>query len=275
MSLKTSFSGHEKFDCKMSWLPLAYKNIEAINNNVETAIATTGLGSNKVKSLKQWLNKLTLLEDNEFSRNAETIFSNDPYLEKPESLWILHIFLTQNYEKATLYYLFFNTFFMPTFSKESLLERTQKWCEQNIKKMSPNTLLSDITVLINMYVKNNTKNEFSSGLFSDLNLLHRVDKEYVFNVKNPTQLSDAAFLYIFLYFIRNNEEMTISVKDLQFGETSLQYTLGLTEEKLLEKLERLNDLSYGQIVYREAAGIKQIYLNSRQGLDEALANVYK
>lgn len=275
MSLKTSFSGHEKFDCKMSWLPLAYKNIEAINNDVETAITTTGLGSNKVKSLKQWLNKLTLLEDNEFSKNAETIFSNDPYLEKVESLWILHTFLTQNYEKATLYYLFFNTFFMPTFSKESLLERTQKWCEQNIKKMSPNTLLSDITVLTNMYVKSNTKNEFSSGLFSDLNLLHRVDKEYVFNLRNSTQLSDTAFLYIFLYFIRNNEEMTISVKDLQFGETSLQYSLGLTEEKLLEKLERLADLSNGQIVYQEAAGIKQIYLNSRQDLDEALANVYK
>lgn len=275
MSLKTSFSGHEKFDCKMSWLPLAYKNIDAINNDVETAISTTGLGSNKVKSLKQWLNKLTLLEGNVFSRDTETIFFNDPYLEKPESLWILHTYITQNFEKATLYYLFFNTFFMSTFTKELLLERTQKWCEQNIKKMSPNTLLSDISVLISMYGKNSTKNEFSSGLFSDLNLLHRVDKEYVFNVKNPTQLSDTAFLYIFLYFIRNNDEKTISVKDLQFGETSLQYTLGLTEEKLLEKLERLNDLSNGQIVYQEAAGIKQIYLNSRQGLDEALANVYR
>ncbi len=275
MSLKTSFSGHEKFDCKMSWLPLAYKNIEAIHNDVETAIEITGLGSNKIKSLKQWMSKLTLLGDKGFSKNAEIIFSHDPYLEKPESLWILHTYLTQNYEKATLYYLFFNTFFMPTFTKESLLERTQKWCEQNIKKMSPNTLISDITVLINMYVKNSTKNEFSSGLFSDLNLLHRVDKEYVFNVKNPTQLSDTAFLYIFLYFIRNHEEITISVKDLQFGETSLQYTLGLTEEKLLEKLERLNDLTNGEIVYQEAAGIKQIYLNSRQELDEALSNVYQ
>lgn len=275
MSLKTSFSGHEKFDCKMSWLPLAYKNIEAIHNDVETAIATTGLGSNKIKSLKQWLNKLILSDDKGFSKNAEIIFSNDPYLEKPESLWILHTYITQNFEKATLYYLFFNTFFMTTFTKESLLEKTQKWCEQNIKKMSPNTLMSDITVLIGMYSKNSTKNEFSSGLFSDLNLLHRVDKEYVFNVKNPTPLSDAAFLYIFLYFIRDHDEMTISVRDLQFGKTSLQYTLGLTEEKFLEKLERLTELSNGQIVYQEAAGIKQIYLNSRQGLDEALANVYK
>ncbi len=275
MSLKTSFSGHEKFDCKMSWLPLAYKNIEAIHNDIETAIASTGLGSNKIKSLKQWISKLTLSDDKGFSKNAEIIFSNDPYLEKPESLWILHTYITQNFEKATLYYLFFNTFFMATFTKESLLEKTQKWCEQHIKKMSPNTLLSDITVLIGMYSKNSTKNEFSSGLFCDLNLLHRVEKEYVFNLKNPTPFSDEAFFYIFLYFIRDHEEITISVKDLQFGKTSLQYTLGLTEEKLLEKLERLTDLSSGKIIYQEAAGIKQIYINSRQDLDAALANVYR
>jgi len=275
MSSKTSFSGHEKFDCKMSWLPLAYKNIEAIHNDPETAIAITGLGSNKIKSLKQWMNKLTLLDDKGFSKNAETIFSNDPYLEKPESLWILHTYITQNYKKATLYYLFFNTFFMSTFTKDSLFKRTQKWCEKNGKKMAESTLVSDITVLLSMYVKNSTKNEFSSALFSDLNLLHQVDKEYIFNVKNPAQLSDTAFLYIFLYFIRNHEEVTISVRDLQFGETSLRNTLGLTEEKLLEKLERLSALSNGQIVYQEAAGIKQIYLNSKQNLDEALDNVYQ
>ena len=81
MSLKTSFSGHEKFDCKMSWLPLAYKNIDAIHNDIEIAIAITGLGSNKIKSLKQWMRKMTLFAGEEFSENAETIFSNDPYLK--------------------------------------------------------------------------------------------------------------------------------------------------------------------------------------------------
>lgn len=273
--MKTSFSGHEKFDCKMSWLPLAYKDIKAIYDDIETAITITGLGSNKIKSLKQWISKFTLRDDAGFSDNANVIFSNDPYLEKFESLWILHTYITQNFEKATLYSLFFNEFFMPTFTKESLLDRIQKWCNDNNINMSQNTLESDVSVLIKMYLKNNTKSEFSSSLFSDLNLLHKVDNEYVFNVKNPAELTDKTFFYIFLYFIRNNKEKTISVKDLQFGTTSLQYTLGLTEEKLFEKLEKLSNLSDGNIVYKEAAGIKQIYLNKRQGLEEALVNVYK
>ncbi|MFA6195320.1 MAG: DUF4007 family protein [Sulfurimonas sp.] len=272
--MKTSFSGHEKFDCKMSWLPLAYKDIQAIYNDLEIAIAVTGLGSNKIKSLKQWISKFTLLDDNGFSSNAEVIFSHDPYLEKLESLWILHTYITQNFEKATLYSLFFNEFFISTFTKESLLDRTQKWCEDKNINMSANTLESDVNILIKMYLKNDTKSEFSSSLFSDLNLLHKNDNEYVFNVKNPAELTDTTFLYIFLYFIRNNKEKTISVKDLQYGKVSLQYTLGLTEEKLLEKLEKLSDLSNGNIVYQEAAGIKQIYINNPLNLNEALKHVY-
>lgn len=272
--MKTSFSGHEKFDCKASWLPLAYQDIHAVYNNTESAIAITGLGSNKVKSLKQWISKFTLRDNDKFSKQADIIFSNDPYLERIESLWILHTYISQNYEKATLYNLFFNEFFIPNFTKESLLERTKDWCENNNLKMSPNTLESDVTVLIKMYLKNNTESEFSSSLFSDLNLLHKVDNEYVFNVKNPAELTDATFFYIFLYFIRENKEKTISVKDLQYGKVSLQYTLGLTEEKLLEKLEKLSALSNGEIVYQEAAGIKQIYLNNEQDLIKALENVY-
>lgn len=272
---KTSFSGHEKFECKMSWLPLAYKDIDAINDNLETAITITGLGSNKVKSLRQWITKLTLLDGGNFTEHAELIFSNDPYLEKLDSLWILHAYITQNIEKATLYHLFFNEFYMPTFTKESLLERTQVWCEQNIKKMSKNTLESDVSVFINMYLKKNTKNEYSSSLFGDLNLLNKVDNEYVLNVKNASEISDNAFLYIFLYFIRNHKGKTISIKDLQVGNRSLQYTLALTEEKLLEKLEGLTKLSNGAIVYQEAAGIKQIYIEHTIKLNDALANIYK
>lgn len=272
--MKTSFSGHEKFDCKVAWLPLAYQDINAIYNNIENAISITGLGSNKVKSLKQWINKFTLVSKETFSKQAQIIFEYDPYLEQVESLWILHAYISQNFEKATLYNLFFNEFFIPNFTKESLLERTKEWCDNNHVKMSPNTLESDVNVFIKMYLKSNTKSEFSSSLFSDLNLLHKIGNEYIFNVKNPAELSDMTFFYIFLYFIRENKEQAISVKDLQYGKMSLQYTLGLTEEKLLEKLEKLSELSNGTIVYQEAAGIKQIYLNSRQDLTEALKNVY-
>ena len=273
--MRTSFSGHEKFDCKASWLPLAYQDINAIRSDIESAITITGLGSNKIKSLKQWISKFTLINDDKFSEKAEIIFSHDPYLERIESLWILHVYISQNFEKATLYNLFFNEFFIPNFTKEALLERTKKWCEINNLKISSNTLESDIIVFVKMYLKNDTKNEFSSSLFSDLNLLHKVDNEYIFNVKNPAELTDATFFYIFLYFIRKNKEKTISVKDLQYGKMSLQYTLGLTEEKFLEKLEKLSDLSSGKIVYQEASGIKQIYLNNEQDLTEALEDVYR
>jgi len=277
--MKTSFSGHEKFDCKISWLPLAYKDIHAFYTNIETSIAITGLGSNKIKSLKQWLNKFSLLDseksgEHEFTESAQVIFSKDPYLEKLESLWLLHLYISQNIDKATLYFLFFNEFFATSFTKESLLDRTLKWCEDNNIRISQNTLESDINVLIKMYLKHDTAKEFSSGLFCELNLLRKVDNNYIFNIKNPAELSSSVFYYAFLFFIREYKSDTISVRDLQVGKSSLQHTLGLTEEKFLENLENLNSLSNGKIIYQEAAGIKEVYLRSRPALNDALTLIY-
>jgi hypothetical protein len=271
---KTSFSGHEKFDCKTSWLPLAYQHIDIIFGDIETAMKLTGIGSNKVKSLRQWMHKFALLHEEKFSQEATLIFSKDPYLEKVDSLWILHIFLTQNIEKATLYHLFFNQFFLSTFTKESLLHKLEKWCDDHNINISTTTLENDITVLTKMYLKNDEKDQFSASIFHDLNLLHKIDNEYGLNIKNPAPLSDAAFVYIFLYFIRNHGGNTISVKDLQYGQRSLQQTLCLTEEKFLEKLEKLSALTKNQITYQEAAGIKQIYINHMPLLHEVLSNVY-
>jgi len=272
---KTSFSGHEKFECKASWLPLAYQNIDIIRGDIETAIALTGIGSNKVKSLRQWINKFALLEDTELTEAAKLIFSKDPYLEKLDSLWILHAHLTQNHEKATLYYLFFNQFFLSSFTKDSLLHKVQQWCDDHNIKMSSNTLESDIAVLTKMYLKNDEKNQFSASIFHDLNILHKIDNEFVVNLKNPAALSDEAFLYIFFYFIRNHKENTISIKDLQYGQNSLQQTLCLTEERLLEKLDKLSRLTNNQIAYQEAAGIKQIYIVEKPKEIDVLTKVYE
>lgn len=272
--MKTSFSGHEKFDCKASWLSLACRNVDIIHGDIETAMALTGIGSNKVKSLRQWMQKFGLLDNGQFNELASIVFTKDPYLEKIDSLWILHTFLTQNVEKATLYYLFFNQFFFTTFTKDSLQLKVEKWCNDHEIRMSATTLESDIAVLTKVYLKNDDKDQFSASLFHDLNILHKIDNEYILNVKNPAVLSDEAFVFIFCYFIRNHKGNTISVKDLQFGQSSLQHTLCLTEEKFLEKLEKLSSLTNNQIAYQEAAGIKQIYINHRPDLLAELSNVY-
>lgn len=272
---KTSFSGHEKFECKASWLPLAYQNVDVLRGDIEAAMTLTGIGSNKVKSLRQWMNKFALLEDTTLTETAKLIFSHDPYLEKLDSLWILHAQLTQNHEKATLYYLFFNQFFFSSFTKDSLLHKIQNWCNEHKINMSSNTLENDITVLTKMYLTNDEKDQFSASIFHDLNILNKIDNEYIVNLKNPAALSDEAFLSIFVYFIRNHEGNTISVKDLQYGQNSLQQTLCLTEEKLLEKLDKLSRLTNNQVSYQEAAGIKQIYIDKKPTWIDVLTKVYE
>ncbi|MFW6015256.1 MAG: DUF4007 family protein, partial [bacterium] len=181
----------------------------------------------------------------------------------------LHSYLTQNHEKATLYYLFFNHFSMYSFTKESLLKELIKWCNENSINNSKNTLESDVNVFLQMYSRDETS-AYSDALLTELNLFIKNDKEYFINLKNHADISEQAFLYIFLYFIKDYSTQAISFKDLITGKTNLLKTLCLTEEKLLEYIEKLSYLTKNRIEYKEAAGIKQILVNYK--IDERLLN---
>jgi hypothetical protein len=69
---KTSFSGHEKFECKIDWITKGLnafsKNNQIFNlTNVEEGIETLGLGINMIKSLKHWMQVLGLMEQLELT----------------------------------------------------------------------------------------------------------------------------------------------------------------------------------------------------------------
>lgn len=66
--LKTSFSGHDKFDCKIDWITKGLKSFNEDNtiffpSNIENAITVLGLGINMIKSLGHWLKVLGLIEN--------------------------------------------------------------------------------------------------------------------------------------------------------------------------------------------------------------------
>lgn len=278
---KASFSGHEKFECKTSWIP---KALQALIENKDIfksihgdqAIGQLGLGSNMVKSLRHWLLVFNLYDKNiGLTKFGQIIFDNDPYLENPDTLWILHIVLSEEKESATLYYLIFNHFFLNEFTKDSLKRELHTWSKENGVKVSENTLASDIDVFIRMYKASATEGSFSDSLFAELNLLHQVDEHYELNFKTPISISDQAFLTTFLYVIQDREEKTLAIKDLQYGgKYSLQNMLLMTDEQFITRLERLEEMTDGKIVYREAAGLKQIYINEYIDWEEHLSSIY-
>lgn len=64
---KASFSGHDKFECKIDWITKGLnafnKNNQIFNSaNIEEGIETLGLGINMIKSLNHWMQVLGLIE---------------------------------------------------------------------------------------------------------------------------------------------------------------------------------------------------------------------
>lgn len=277
--IKVSFSGHDKFDCKLDWIA---KGLAAFNKNkhifqsseLENSITFLGLGVNMIKSLNHWMTILGLIKDKELTYLGKMILEYDPYLENSDILWILHWNLVKNKEKATIYNRFFNKLYFFRFTKDELIKNIEEWISENDIKMSINTIKSDIDVFLKMY--DNSK-ENSLGLFKDLNILS-VDKNiYSLNINSTIAISDNIFMYIlydYLISFRNGSD-TISIDDIQKGEVSIQKSLCMNENAFFIKVNNLAKITKEKLTYSEASGLRQIYIHKKLNLEEAIDAVLK
>jgi len=257
-NIKVSFSGHDKFDCKLDWI---IKGISEISNNkdalsiksvenIELAIEKLGLGINMIKSLKHWLTVFNLVENNSLSDFGKTILEFDPYLETTDVFWLLHWNLIKNKKYSTIYFLFFTEFYPNRFTSEGLMEKLIEWINKNQINLSKNTIKSDVDVFIRMYM----------GIFKDLDIIHESNQEYFLNFNNKKNISDKAFLSILVDYIDNfNKDFdSISLEELQIGKTSLQKILCMNESDFMNRIHNIDSLSNGNIKYSDNAGYRKL-----------------
>lgn len=275
--LKVSFSGHDKFDCKLDWI---VKGLEAFNKNknifhssqIENSIISLGLGINMIKSLNHWMNVLGLINEKELTYLGQMILNSDPYLENNDILWILHWNLVKNVEKATLYNRFFNKLYLFRFTKEELINEIEEWLNENNIKLSINTINSDVEVFLRMY--NNLKDN-SLGLFKDLNILSVNKNIFSININATASISDDVFLFVLYDYLLNikNDTSTISIDDIQKGEISIQKSLCMNENTFFIKINNLAKITNGKLTYSEASGIRQIYIHEKLNLEIILNQI--
>lgn len=279
--IKTSFSGHDKFDCKIDWIVKGLhsfsKDKEIFSLSVrEKAIEKTGLGNNMIKSLNYWLKVLGLIKDGELTILGEMILSKDKFLENNDILWILHWNLVKNREDTTLYFMFFNSIYLYRFKKDDIFDEVTSWLEKNKINLSPTTLNSDLDVFLKMYCSSD--DEVNMSLLSDLNILTKSKDSYILNIDSTMNISDDVFLYIlndYIDLFKIEENDSLSINDIQRGELSIQKCLCISENKLFSKINQLSNLTNGKLSYSEVAGIRQIYISQKLDRLELLKNILK
>ncbi len=276
-----SFAGHETFVFRYGWLKKAVDEAQkdASVFSAADAMVRLGVGKNMVRSIRHWATACQVIRDVPGTRGRQvevTSFGDfmfgkdgcDPYLEDPTSLWLLHWNLGRNEEKATTWAWLFGLLTAAEFTKDSLVIFLKEELERRaLSAPSENTLDRDVDCFLRTYtgtsVGPRTVMEDSLDCpLVELGLIEEIESNtYRFNRIPRPALSNQAFAYSLIEFwdASGDRRNTLAFTDAAYGAGSPGAIFKLDENSLVERLERLENVTDGALIYGETAGLKQIY----------------
>lgn len=169
---KYSFSGHETFPFRYTWLP---KGVRHLQNQpglfvADDALVTLGVGKNMVKSIRYWCEATEVVEggdkkgDMRMTELGEKLLGPerwDPYLEDPGTLWLLLWQLVRNPSRSSTWHLAFTRWSSERFTREQLIDWLSRLVasEQPRTQMTPASLRRDVEVFLRTYTPSKTRRD--------------------------------------------------------------------------------------------------------------------
>lgn len=281
MNNKVKLKGHESFSIREGWLT---KGIFEISENPKAFSEKNltdifGIGTNMVKSLKYWLIVSNLIEEQKsgyiLSELGKLIMEYDPYIEDIFSLYLIHIQIAQNTERALIWNIFFNKCHFRTFSKNDLYTRIVYILESKNLEYNSKILGDEISALLKTYVsehKNDTpENNFTCPLV-ELKLLKKIDKDTYKKEKSSISNLDPYIVY-WLILNQVRERDSINIEELLNEDNSVSNLLNLDKILLNEYLDILKRL--GLITLNRTAGLNMVYINEKYTLKKIFEIHYR
>ena len=279
-----SFSGHESFPLRFSWLKKGYDQVIEDKRffGTEDAMVILGTGKNMVRAIRHWGYACQTWEKVEGTRGRQVkptplgryLLADDgwdPYLEDIGTIWLLHWLLVSNLQDATTWSWAFGRPKSNRFRKEELLAELQELVnELDLGRTSKASLKRDVDVLVRSYCRRTTKRSFEDSLDSPLTLLNLVrpgsDKDTYELVQGPhptlpTPILEAALVDYYRDF-RQGQTDAISLDDLMYSPMSPGRTFRLTEEALIEHLNNIVRQKPDFYGFDETAGLRQLMIKS-------------
>jgi len=282
-----SFSGHETFTLRHGWLK---KAVDAVLHDphvfmTESAMVDLGVGKNMVRSIRHWGLAADVLKETAGTRGSElttTQFGSllfgpqgfDPFLEDQNTLWLIHWKLATNERRSTGWSWMFNLLHGDEFTRDSMFQVFMAELKRrNIAGPSNSSLQRDIDCAIRTYLGTRGRTQLLEESLDcplvELQLL-AVDPEGVlfrFSRGPKPSLSDLAFLYCLLEFWeRFGGTESLAFAEVAYGNGSPGSVFKLDENSIALRLEELDRITGGALIYSETAGLKQVY--RRKAIDK-------
>lgn len=283
---RPSFSGHETFPLRYGWLQKAYRAVsqaatpkDAIQvfRNAD-AIARFGVGRNMVGSIRYWALGSGIIEENKeglvTTWLGDMLFGQDAvdlYLEEEASLWLIHWYLASRTRLTSIYWLF-NEFRGGDFVKTEIVSALLKLSHECAwLRVAENTVDRDIQCLLRAYIGGRGSGEAGDSLLSELALIRPLDK-YRSRLSRGRQnsLPDSVFLYCLNEFWANNAtaQATMSFENIAYSPGSPGRVFLMNEDDIILRLERLEAISRGKLVWSETAGLRQIISSEEISIEQ-------
>ena len=287
LTSKPSFGGQEKFVFRDGWLK---KGVDAVSAEPgifsdDQALVVLGVGKNMVRSIRHWCLATGVCEESDgpdrkrsigvssFGRQLMIDGGWDPFVEDSSTLWILHWQLTENLQRSLVWHIIFARFYDVEFTKLQL----GQFLTKQFERLGVTTTSGMIAREIDCFVRTYAPTRAHSGKINEetldcplteLDLIRFVaqDNVYRFNIGAKPTLPDAVFSYALLHYLDRiaQHRRTVAVDECVYGEGSPGQVFRMDENSVVERLEKLAELTNGQIRLQESAGLNQLYISTEQ-----------
>jgi len=283
---RLTFSGHQTFSFRYSWLP---KGVLGVKNDPkiffrDDALVELGVGKNMVDSIRYWCEALGLVAVDGRAQKAELeplgalLFGRtkkhkgaDPYLEDPGTLWLLHWQLASKPDPASTWHLAFTRWNRNSFTRDELA----KWILQTAlnstaTRSNANSIKRDVDVFLRTYVpagvdgRRPLEESFDCPL-GELGLIREIDPGYYqFRVgaKPALPIDILAFALLEFWNSAAAAQETINVERLMYDPGSPGAAFKLSDQALVAMLEQLP--RHCGMRYDETAGLRVLLRTAKK-----------
>jgi hypothetical protein len=271
------FSGHESFVCRYGWLPKLHNAVAddpfALKDEAQATI-TLGIGRNMVKSVQFWGEAFGIIEGRDGGGSqsgplGQLLLSNDGgwdrFLEQPESLWLLHWWITTHAEVA-VWNLVFGKSTYSRFDRRALISGLVDRADKLGKKLAATTLEQHAGIFLHSYKREESASDDTSWCpLQDLGLFEQTTADdgktvYLVGRNAPLGLSPRIFLFAVVDFYARHRAITRNLTDLTYGEFSPGVVFRLDEFQVRALLEGAEQEFPNVLRFVDTADTQQVVL---------------
>lgn len=243
------------FPLRLSWLPRLvdrYAKCGHVPANLERVACDLGVGKNMAKAMRAWGCAAGFLgRDGRITGTARVFFGDyDPYLERGESVALLHWLIASNQQAVTAATWVFNRVRSVAFSPADATTAFKEYLASDGANYSDGTLRGDVDPVLRMHAgwSGTYRDETDDRFFSQLRLLTstRSDRRTAYSrtweFERP-QVSEKLLLLALLQSLASRSTATAAISELHFGtegQPSPGAVFGLTREGLFAAVEHLD-----------------------------------